>query len=207
MPGGATLGTDAVIGGFGMVASLGYDAATICAAARAGLVRPATQPGFRIRSGVEGDEEPVIVHQATLLTRGFEGSARLVRLVQGALEDLRNRTPHIDWLTTAHRFYVAVPDPARVERGDELIADVAARAAQAAGREERRAAGEAQPNSGQLVAEPIVRKAAALAGWPPHPSIGFVSLATHTGALQATQAAVADLSAGVTGLAVVLAVD
>jgi len=57
-----------VIGGLGMVASLGLDAATVCAAARAGLMRSRTLENYRLRSAVEGDEEPVIGHPVTMLT-------------------------------------------------------------------------------------------------------------------------------------------
>ncbi|HVS75709.1 MAG TPA: hypothetical protein VHE11_02165 [Steroidobacteraceae bacterium] len=208
MPAGSSRnGGGAVIGGFGMVASLGYDGATVCAAARAGLVRPAVQPGFRIRSDVEGDEEPVIAHQATLLTRGFEGRARLIRLAQGALEDLRVRTPHIDWQATPHRLYVALPDPARIDRGEALMADAEARASVAARLAQRQSSEPAGAAVPVAIADPIVRKAAMLARWPAEPVIAFASLASRTGALRAVQAAIADLTAGACGLAVILALD
>lgn len=199
-------GRGAIIGGFGMVASLGYDAATICAAARAGLVRPAVQPGFRIRSAVEGDEEPVVGHQATLLTQGFEGRARLVRLAQGALTDLKNHTAGIDWPATPHRFYVAMADPART-RGAEVTSADPARDPSPVELRMAGVAGSAPLASMLANAQSFLSAAAALANWPVPPSVAFVSLAGRTGALRAMQAAIADLSSGVVQVAVVLAVD
>lgn len=196
-----------VIGGLGMVASLGLDAATVCAAARAGLMRSRTLENYRLRSAVEGVEEAVIGHPVTLLTRGFEGRARQVRLLQGALADLLLQTPQIDWQAESHKFYAAIPDPARIYRGGELIADEAARQALSERLEqpdESDLASDAAPAS---IAEPLLERAAALARWPGTPAIAFASCAGRIASLEAIRAATADIDSGVTTLAVVVAVD
>jgi 3-oxoacyl-[acyl-carrier-protein] synthase-1 len=192
-----------VIGGIGMVASLGLDAPTVCAAARAGLVRPQTIDGYRIRSAVEGDEEPVIGYPATLLTAGFEGDARLIRLAQGALSDLLRHTPQIEWRTCRHKFYLALPDSHRVNRGEQLIMDSAAREAL----RERLEEDAPTPLVPEAVGMSIASKAAASAAWPTIPDVAFANLGGATGVMQAIQRASGDLSAGAIEVAVVLAVD
>ncbi len=91
------------IAGIGLVSALGCDAATSCAAARAGLVRSRVLDNFALRSAVDGEAEPVIGHPVSLLTRGFEGDARLMRLLQGALTDLLADTADFPWAGTVHR--------------------------------------------------------------------------------------------------------
>jgi 3-oxoacyl-[acyl-carrier-protein] synthase-1 len=196
-----------VIGGLGMVASLGLDAATVCAAARAGLMRSRTLENYRLRSAVEGDEEPVIGHPVAMLTRGFEGRARQMRLLQGALADLLMQTPQVDWQAEPHKFYIAFPDPARIGRGAELIADESARRSHSerlARSDESESPPETSPAS---AAESLMQRAAELARWPATPVIAFSRSAGKTAALEAIQAAIADLASGVTTLAVVIAAD
>jgi 3-oxoacyl-[acyl-carrier-protein] synthase-1 len=173
----------AVIAGLGMVASLGLDVATVCAAARAGLIRSRTLENYRMRSAVEGAEETVIGHQVTLLTRGFEGKARQIRLAQGALTDLLHQTRHIDWRSNEHRFYVAFPHPGRLGQ----------------------AANSQTPNSS--LADGILKRAAELARWPAPTTIEFSTSAGNVAALEAIQAAMTDLAAGVTRIAIIVAVD
>jgi 3-oxoacyl-[acyl-carrier-protein] synthase-1 len=197
---------DAVIEGLGMVASLGFDVDTICAAARAGLLRSRPLENYRIRSAVGGDEEPVIAHEAGLLTLGFEGAARQIRLAQGALSDLLRHTPQVDWAGQRHRFYVALADPARLDLGALLIADEAERGALAERQSARAAEIESEmpfPQSAEL----ILRRAAQLARWPAQIEMAFSSCAGNLAALQAIEAASADLSSGTTDIAVVIGVD
>jgi 3-oxoacyl-[acyl-carrier-protein] synthase-1 len=193
--------------GLGMVASLGNDVATNCAAARAGLSRSAPLENYRVRSEVEGDPEPVIGHQASLFTRGFEGEARLVRLAQGALTDLIARCPVADWTTGAVRFYVALPSAWRCYEGLELIPDDEARRT----RSEKLAALTQDPAASGQRSDPhraarILRKAATLAGWPTEVGVP-ACFGGHSGGLEAVGAALTDLSANVARVAVVVAID
>lgn len=197
----------AYVVGLGMVASLGNDVAANCAAARAGLSRSAPLEHYAIRSEVDGDPEPVIGHQASLFTRGFEGEARLVRLAQGALTDLLARSAQFDWRSAGARFYLALPSAWRAYEGVELIADEEARRARTEKLEALRqdvalSAGRADPARGAR----ILRKAAALAQWPAE--VGVPACFTgHAGGLEAVQAALADLAANTARTAVVLGID
>ena len=77
----------------GMVSSLGLDWKTGCAAARAGIARPAPLETFPVLAGDTAEEEPLHAHVAPMITDGFTGLGRLVRLGSAALADaLRNRT-------------------------------------------------------------------------------------------------------------------
>jgi 3-oxoacyl-[acyl-carrier-protein] synthase-1 len=192
-----------------MVAALGADVATNCAAARAGLVRSSPIEHYAARSDVEGDVEAVIGHHAGFLTRGFEGETRLVRLVQGALSDLIVQSSgRIDW-NGHERFYVSLPDVHRPWSGLELIADEAARQkrAEAHARRQREEA-EDDTSGNAATARRIVRKGAAGANWPGgEVAPAFVSVAGHAGGLQAVAAALRDLASGMTETAVVIGVD
>jgi len=172
-----------------MVAALGNDVAMNCAAARAGLVRSGVLENYRIRSAVEGSEQPVIGHAAHLYTKGFEGETRLVRLMQGALLDLLRQTPHVDWPSVGARFYVALPDPAR---GQAL-------------------APEGSPNDTRrhpwAVAARILEKVLRLVAWPGAGQPAYVSVAGHAAGPLMLQAAMQDLANGATQMAVVIGVD
>jgi 3-oxoacyl-[acyl-carrier-protein] synthase-1 len=192
-----------------MVAALGADVATNCAAARAGLVRSSPIEHYAARSDVEGDVEAVIGHHAGFLTRGFEGETRLVRLVQGALSDLIVQSSgRIDW-NGPERFYVSLPDVHRPWSGLELIADEAARQkrAEAHARRQREEA-EDDTSGNAATARRIVRKGAAGANWPAAQSRRPSSASpVHAGGLQAVAAALRDLASGMTETAVVVGVD
>ena len=142
-----------------------------------------------MRSAVDGTEESVMGHEATLLTRGFEGDMRLVRLSQGALSGLLLDTTQINWHEQEHQFYLALPDAARTLQG-MAQPDYAA----------QRVAAEKQ-------ARAILGKAAVLARWPVEPTFRFLSTNGHAAGLDAVRAASLDLAAGVIEVAVVLAVD
>lgn len=188
-----------------MVAALGYDAPTVCAGARAGLSRSSVIDHYRIRSEVEGDPEAVVGHQAGLLTRGFEGEARLVRLAQGGLADLLAQTAHLDWRTRQHHFYVSLPDARRTREGARLIADDDAR--QVMVEQQAQWSPDQVAATNKAKAERILRRAAALAQWPIQPAARFQTFSGHVGGLEAMQAALADLQAGATQIAVLLGVD
>jgi 3-oxoacyl-[acyl-carrier-protein] synthase-1 len=185
------------IAAIGMVSSLGADAATSCAAARAGLSRPRVLPNYRIRSEVEGDVEPVIGHPAAFLTHGFEGVARLSRLAQASLDSLRATAPQFAWQERPHAFYLSVPDPRRNTIGIDPDP------------EEGEDAGEAgrPPIDGAAFAGGVLSHGAALARWPGEPEVRFASTCGHCGGISALETAVRDLDAGAVEAAVVLAVD
>ncbi len=200
---------DAFVAASGMVAALGADVATNCAAARAGLVRSTPIEHYAARSPVEGDIEAVIGHQAGFLTRGFEGETRLVRLVQGALSDLLLQSAGvIDW-NGHERFYVSLPDAHRPWSGLELIANDAARQRRAdAYFERQRDEAEDDAWGNTATARRIVGRGAAAANWPGGEVVpAFVSVAGHAGGLQAVAAALRDLASGATHTTVVLGVE
>ncbi len=76
----------------GLASSLGYDATTACAAARAGIVRRSPLP-YVYRATDDPEGQPAVGHTASLLTEGFVGAARWQRLLQGAVQDLAQRAP------------------------------------------------------------------------------------------------------------------
>ena len=103
-----------------MTCSLGLDAVTACAAARSGLTRSLPLDCFSVQSPEDGSIEAAIGHPAPLVTAGFEGNARLVRLMQAALTDLlRNIDRPPENKRTA--FYLSLPDPDRLGTGKNLM--------------------------------------------------------------------------------------
>ncbi|MGC4085931.1 MAG: hypothetical protein QM736_28340 [Vicinamibacterales bacterium] len=103
-----------------MVSALGYDVHTACAAARAGLARPSELPFLTL----EADRSPGLAtgHVARLLTDGFDGDARLVRLMCGALDDLRTQVPPQLLADTRTGFYLSIPAADREWQGLGLMA-------------------------------------------------------------------------------------
>ncbi|GAA5182360.1 hypothetical protein GCM10025771_31470 [Niveibacterium umoris] len=187
---------------YGMVTALGGDAATSCAAARAGLVRSRTLEHFRMRSAVSGEEEPVIGHPVVLLTQGFEGNARLLRLLHGALSDLAihasTRGISLDGLSA----YLALPASDRTDTGDELIADASVRSS----RQQDREPG-ASPIDEHARGARLLQGAAALARWPAAPFLAGVFTSGNAAGLAALRAAAIDLSSGRCTRALVIGVD
>jgi hypothetical protein len=201
-----------VVAGIGMVAALGTDVATNCAASRAGITRSSTLEHYKARSAVDGLDEPINGHQASLFTRGFEGDARLVRLAQGALTDLLVQSPGLDWTRRPTQFYMSLPDARRIRTGFDLIAEDDVRREHA---EEEAARQQVERQAGAPAADVLhaaraartLERAAALARWPSAVSRPRVSFAGHTGGIDAIRVALADLAAGTTELAVILGVE
>lgn len=185
-----------------MVTSLGCDAATACAAARAGLSRAGKVEGMELTSEVTGEPEPLIAHAVPLLTRGFEGDVRLQRLLFGGLSELKSQLP--DGALTSGRvgFYLSLPDPARAVRGLDLIPDDETRAAYA---EQAGDFGPEPSDSGFAYA--LLAGAAAQAGWPGEIDLRHVSLAGHAAGAQCVAWAQRDLESGRVALAIVGAAD
>src|SRR5688572_13191494 len=171
----------ALVIGTGMVGALGADAATNCAASRAGISRASALEHYQVRSGGDGQREPVIGHQATLFTRGFEGDARLVRLAQGALADLAAQLHDVDWRQWRQRFYVSLPSGRRTSLGAELIADAEMRRAW------QDATALADDGAEDVTATPrarrILQQAAALARWPADCELAASTDAGHAGGI------------------------
>jgi 3-oxoacyl-[acyl-carrier-protein] synthase-1 len=84
--------TDRVaVTGIGMVSSLGFDAATSCAAARAGL-RKAGPLDFKVVNSETKERAAIFGHTLPQATLGFEGVARLLRIAQLAFADFQAGT-------------------------------------------------------------------------------------------------------------------
>ena len=181
----------------GMVAALGDDVAMNCAAARAGIVRAGALEHYRLRSAVDGAAEPVIGHAARLLTRGFEGDIRLVRLLQGALRNLASRTVHLGWKAGRVGCYVALPSSDRTRRDPE----------EPDPEEEQQAQEPTSPAEEFDRAQGLLAKAVALAAWPTQAQLAGVRTSGHAGGLECLQDACIDLQAGRFEAALVLAAD
>lgn len=104
----------------GLVGSLGLDAATCCAAARAGLSRARPFDGYTVVDS-EGEDVGVSAHCLPLGTDGFEGDARLLQLMVMAMRDLGAGCSPDGWSGT--RSYLALPDPARWGAADSAGQD------------------------------------------------------------------------------------
>ena len=104
------------ITGLGLATSLGVDAVTACAAARAGLSRPAELP-VQIASRETDDPEPVVGYPISLAA-GFDGMGRLLRVLHLALADLAS-TAEPERVRQAH-WLVALPEALPAEAPPEL---------------------------------------------------------------------------------------
>lgn len=107
---------------YAMASSLGCDAVSSCAAARAGMVRASTG-GDACPWPDEGEDLPFVVHAIRNRTRGFDGSARLVQVIAATFDDLERNSSCVDWPSTQTGIYAAFPDPRRRTRTLDLIED------------------------------------------------------------------------------------
>jgi 3-oxoacyl-[acyl-carrier-protein] synthase-1 len=110
-----------VVTALGMVSSLGLDAATSCAAARAGIRRAQPLDYLRFASLDGRSVESAVGHPVPIITHGFEGAARLAQLAAGALRDLTN-----GWaipIGARVGFYISMPSCRRHLTGAELVPD------------------------------------------------------------------------------------
>ncbi|MEW6381912.1 MAG: hypothetical protein AB1611_20235 [bacterium] len=191
-----------VITGRGMVSSLGHDVVTGCAAARAGIVR-AEQLDYPVRSPEDGEIENAIGHPVPLLTEGFEGPARLLRLVQAGLADLQKQAAGLPWLSFRVRCYLSLPNPLRPHTGIPLDMEEKDRQAQI---EESQEAEKEPPNAD--LAQRILQEAARLSGWQGDlPLLQFVTTSGNPGVAEALGRAIEDLSQGKIDLALIGGID
>ena len=185
-----------------LITSLGHDAATSCAAARAGLSRACAIPEIEFTFQVTGEAEPVIAHAVPFLTRGFEGHARLQRLLFAGLSELKKQLNEDLLRPGPIAFYLSLPDPARTVRGHELLSSDGLRA-------------DCIERANELGDEPadtefahrLLAVAAAQADWPGEINIRYVSLAGHAGGLHCIAMARKELDAGHITTAVIGAAD
>lgn len=106
----------------GMVSSLGLDWSTSCAAARCGISRACGLSHYRLQAGDPVDVRLVQAHEVALLTNGFEGEGRLLRLLAGAFRDLRNHAA-IDTEGEELPIYLAAPSSRRIKSNINLMLD------------------------------------------------------------------------------------
>ena len=98
--------------GLGVVSSLGLEWRRACAAARAGVTRPATL-GFPVVDPDTADVEETFGHPLPLGTRGFEGTGRLLRIAQLAYRDFSRSVDLASLDASRCGFLVALPGSAR----------------------------------------------------------------------------------------------
>ena len=177
----------------GMVTSLGLDLETSCAASRAGISRAVKLDYFTYRTPDTGEVKSAIGHAVTLLTHGFEGYARLVRLLAGALRDLaRNARGQEESLSRA-RVFLSLPHPARSFSTPQLILDQVPREEGIAVAEEARQLAE---ESKRQLPQKLVDDACRLAGWRTKPEMAAVAWSGHAGCSALLSQALEDLSRG-----------
>lgn len=193
-----------VITGCGLVCSLGFDVSTACVAMRGGLVRPSTVDTFMV--GDIDDSGGAIVHAAPFITHGFEGDARLLRLMQAALDDLQLQHPESPWKDARTGFYLSIPDPDRVHTGHDLIADDALRE-QEINRYKQIQANRSAPVDVNDRAQQLLQKSTKLAGWTSPVKLQRASIAGHTGVAELVKLARHDLESEIVDLAIVGGVD
>ena len=175
--------------GMGMVTALGFDAATCCAAARAGLSRARPLTSYPVITAT-GEEVGLTCHTVPIATEGFEGDLRLLRLATLAMRDLDAREA---WLKGAEHVgcYLSLPSNPRVPAFP----------------------GSAPQASGDGDADPWARAQSIWAGavaalrWRDGAPLRHAVSSGHTGFLRALEQASRDLAEGLINVAVVGGVD
>jgi 3-oxoacyl-[acyl-carrier-protein] synthase-1 len=166
----------------GMVTVLGLDWETSCAASRAGIRRASKLDYFPFQTAEIGEPQFAIGHQVDLLTKGFEGFGRLVRLLAGAMRDIYRRiTPHADLLRDSG-LYLSMPDPERIR--------------QAASIRELEDGESDLPSPPRDLAARLVVQSCQLARWPHELRVQAMSLVGHAGFADVLQRAMDDLKSG-----------
>jgi 3-oxoacyl-[acyl-carrier-protein] synthase-1 len=206
-PGGdktkSSLAGPIAITGIGLVTSLGMDATISCAAARAGIVRSGEMEDFPVRCLLDGSVSGLVGHCASTTTAGFEGEARLLRLMHAALEDLRSGPAVETWERRRTGFYLSMPDPLRNLEGIAWLPTELARVTK------MEQAAEQRKNAGRDHDGPLrmLRKAASLAGFGSDATLLGVVRSGRTGLAEIAARAAADLATGRIDVAFVGAVD
>jgi 3-oxoacyl-[acyl-carrier-protein] synthase-1 len=185
-----------------MASSLGYDARTACAAARAGLVRRAELPFMLLED--DGSPGVAVGHPAVLLGGGFEGDGRLIRLLEGAFRDLMSQGPIEAYTNSRLALYLAIPPVDREHQGLNLVSDEARS-------DYLEQLGEAKPVDEFARAAKIVESAARLVNLPIKRQISpdtlCVSVSGQAAVVELYQRAQSDLDSGRADMAIVAGVD
>jgi len=178
------------ISAVGMVSALGLDWETSCAASRAGISQSAAINYYRVQAGDPWEVQFVTAHQATLLTQGFEGDGRLLRLLGGAFADLRRRAPaNVGELPV----FLSLPGPSGATLDDDAVEDDTGEPSPARTTDER--------------ADDLLNRAAQLGKWQGRVRLAGVSTAGHTGFAEALQSCFSALTDQGLDSALVGAVD
>ena len=113
----------------GMITSVGFGAASSCAAIRAGIARPAPVEFFAVLDEEAQEEVPVCGHPVAGYTDGFVGAATWRVLARSALEDLARdptlpgRSDRAFWERTGVLFVLPELDPSRFDDDGETTAE------------------------------------------------------------------------------------
>ena len=190
------------ITGMGMVTALGLDVNTSCAAARAGVSRAQELDYFSVPSLEDGSVSDVIGHAVPEITRGFEGNARLLRLMQAGLADLQKQVPSAPWKSARTAFYLSLPHPRRILTGLALIQDKEERQ-----RKMEEVEGVEQKPLDNSMPQHLLAKAARLCGWHGEPILKFVATTGNVGVAEAISKAASELLRGDVDIAIVGGVD
>jgi 3-oxoacyl-[acyl-carrier-protein] synthase-1 len=169
---------------------------------RAGLVRTTQIDTFVV--GTLGHSGGATVHEAPLITHGFEGDARVLRLLQAAFEGLQSQSEALS-KTARTGFYVSLPHADRQHTGFELIVDENLRRQEIARWKEILATRESPDDRGR--AKSLLERASVLAGWEHPVELRAFSMTGNTGVAELIEVAARDLSAGAVELAIVGGVD
>ncbi|MEM1450264.1 MAG: hypothetical protein AAGI22_14205 [Planctomycetota bacterium] len=186
------------VAAIGMTSALGPDAASACAAARAGIVRAADLPGFTLIRKDDGEPEAVRGHAAHSATRGFEGYGRLLALARQAALDLAHDADRNAAELGRLGLYLAIGSTERFRAGLERVEVERVRSSL----EEEIAAAEAGPGGEELAAA-IERTL----GWSFGGRKPVIFAGEHTAFAEACLRAARDIGAGQIDRAVVGVVD
>lgn len=190
------------LSGYGMVSSLGYNAVTSFASARAGLTRPSELDVIKVRSKEDGEQEKVIGHQAPM-TDGFEGNARTILLGWYALKDLLSVDilDRINWNKTG--FFISVADPDRTNKGLSLIQDKEVREK----RENQIKMSPVDLNAAKKELLKIVDRILNLSGAPIPNKLRFLNFGEHSAFIRIADQAMQALESGIIDSAIIGSVD
>jgi len=185
-----------------MVTSLGHDAISSCAAARAGISRARELGIMKVRREEDGEMEEVVGHSVPVLTDGFEGDGRLIALGWTALKDLLKpavRTA-IDWNRTA--LFMALPNFNRTRLGANLIQDEDLRKAKESEQTES-----SDPREDLAHAQRLIDRILKLVDAPLSPDRRFVNFGEHAAFPEAIRGAMETLAKGGIDQVIVGAID
>lgn len=189
---------NAAVTGIGMVSALAHDVVSACAAARAGIRRARELEYFEVRSPADGSISGVLAHPVPVLTEGFEGFARLLRLVQAGLADLAMNVapthPNLDRATV----YLALPLWDREQLFTASDEDESSEPIEKT---------PIDPAAIMTLAERLMAHAGQALRWRSVPSVRFATASGHTGVAEAVREALSDLQHGKVRAAIVGGVD